>query len=85
MVKMPSLERLVQVLGAAGSAHHDYEQNVLGGAHDEQWAGFYAAFVLGRLGDFATLSSLAKWLGEAPSDDDWAESAAQYVLDQLGQ
>lgn len=83
MDKPPSREKLVQALGAAGSAHHEYEQNVLAGVRDEQWAGFYAAYVLGRLGDFATLSSLVRWLQGAPSDDDWAESATQYVLDEL--
>lgn len=84
MDKPPSREKLAQALGAAGSAHHDYEQNALAGVRDEQWAGFYAAYVLGRLGDFATPSSLVGWLERAPSDDDWAESAADYVLEQLG-
>jgi hypothetical protein len=68
--KPPSREKLAQALGA--------------GVRDEQWAGFYAAYVLGRLGDFATPSSLVGWLERAPSDDDWAESAAEYVLAQLG-
>ncbi len=81
--KPPSREKLVQALGAAGPAHHDYEQNVLAGVRDEQWAGFYAAYVLGRLEDFAPPSSLVRWLERAPSDDDWAESAAEYVLEQL--
>ena len=30
---------------------------------DERWAGWYAAYVLGRVGDFATPSDLAEWLG----------------------
>ena len=56
-MKTPSLDDLTQTLAQAGSAHHDFEQNILAGVRDELWHGFYAAFVLGRLGDFATPSA----------------------------
>ena len=79
----PSRKALEDALKAAGSAHHDYEQNALGGTRDERWAGFYGAYVLGRLGDFVTPSVLVGFLEDAPDDGDWAVSAAEYILDNL--
>ena len=46
-------------------------------------AWLYAAYVLGRLGDFAPASILSGLLESAPSDQNWAASAAGYVLQQL--
>lgn len=85
MNKIPSKKALTEALSAAGSAHHDYEQKVLNGVRDEQWAGFYAAYVLGKLGDFAPASALNRWLEEAPGDDQWTATAAVYVLGKLNQ
>lgn len=79
----PPQDELEKALRAAGSAHHDYEQVALNGVYDELWPGFYAAFVLGRLGDFTTASTLSQWLEDAPSGDAWAATAAQHVLAQL--
>lgn len=73
---------LAAALRAAGAAHHDYESNALKGQPDAHWAGWYAAYVLGRLGDFATPSQLTSWLKSA-SGDDWADAAAATVLDHL--
>ena len=82
MAPIPSESDLTQALAAAARAHHDYEQVVLAGQRDEQWAGFYAAFVLGRVGDFASPSDLVAWLRAAPASEEWAASAAKYVLSQ---
>ncbi len=82
MTSLPHLEDLKEALVDAGSAHHEYEQATLEGVRDDQWAGFYAAFALGRLGDFAAPSALSGWLEEA-SGEDWAEAAATLVLEQL--
>ncbi|MDN5202551.1 hypothetical protein QQ008_14280 [Fulvivirgaceae bacterium BMA10] len=79
----PSNEELIKALNAAGSAHHDYEAKFLKGKRDEFWAGWYASYVLGRLGDFATPSDLTNWLTQAPSSDDWFKSAAQYISERL--
>jgi hypothetical protein len=79
----PSKDDLEKALSDAGSAHHDYEQVTLMGKRDEGWPGFYAAYVLGRVGDFATDSALSRWLEEAPSGDNWAATAASYVLSKL--
>jgi hypothetical protein len=79
----PSREQLSKALDAAGSAHHDYQTNTLGGVRDERWAGWYAAYVLGRLGDFASPTDLAKWLQQSPAGDDWSTAAAEYVSGKL--
>ena len=79
----PSRDQLREALSAAGGAHHDYEQGALGGQRDAQWSGFYAAYALGRLGDFASPTALAGWLEAAPGADDWADQAAAFVLARL--
>lgn len=76
----PSQDELAQALAAAGSAHHDYEQVSLRGKRDELWSGFYAAYALGRLGDFVPPSALSSWLEEAPAGDHWPTSAAAHVV-----
>lgn len=85
MSNAPSLKQLTAALSDAGSAHHEYESNYLNGVRDEQWPGWYAAFVLGRLGEFTTPTQLTQWLETAPSDNNWAKDAAQFVLTQLNQ
>lgn len=79
----PSRDELAQALAAAGTAHHDYEQVSLRGERDERWAAFYAAYALGRLGDFVEPSTLNSWLEEAPTGDHWPTSAAVHVLEQM--
>lgn len=54
MTNTPSRDELERALSAAVAAHHDYEHNVLKGIRDAPWSGFYAAYTLGRLGDFTT-------------------------------
>lgn len=73
------MEEFAEALRAAGVAHHEYEQTVLKGVRHEEWAPFYAAYLLGRLGDFAPASALTKWLTEAPITENWTESAAARV------
>lgn len=81
----PQIAELAAALKAAGSAHHEYEQSVLDGVFDEYWAMFYAAFVLGRIGEFTTPSALTSWLKEVPTDGEWSDMAAEHVLDKLSQ
>ncbi len=64
MTAPPARQDLEDALAAAGTAHHEYEQNLLGGKRDEQWPGWYAAYVLGRLGDFASPTSITRWRRE---------------------
>ena len=58
----PTVQELEQALAAAGFAHHEFETRFLAGVRDEMWPGWYAAYVLGRLGDFAKpTDSRAGW------------------------
>lgn len=80
-----SQDELAKALSEAGHAHHDYEQEILGGKRDELWPGFYAAFALGRLGNFAAPSVLSSWLGQVPITEQWSSSAADYVLERMAE
>ena len=71
MSSNPTRDAVEVALAAAGSAHNDYETNISKGVHDEKWPGWYAAYVLGRLGDCTTPSLLSCWLEAAPYGDDW--------------
>ena len=82
-MSQPSRDELAQALADAGNAHHDYEQVSLRGERDERWPGFYAAYALGRLGNFVAPSTLSSWLEEAPTGDHWPTSAAAYVLERM--
>jgi prolipoprotein diacylglyceryltransferase len=73
---------LILALEAAAAAHHEYEEMALGGERDELWAGFYAAYVLGRLGNFMTPTALARVL-EAVEGDPWPEAAADDIIVEL--
>lgn len=70
---------LRQALEAAAAAHHDYETVALGGRRDDSWPAFYAAFLLGRLGEFTTASALTSLL-ERVEGEDWWEAATAAVL-----
>jgi predicted GNAT family acetyltransferase len=83
MTDLPSDSAIAEVLSTAGSAHHEYEQTALKGVHDGLWAGFYAAFVLGRLGDFTAASRLAALLEEVDAPSNWSEAAAEHVATTL--
>jgi len=80
---LPEFSLLEQALTDAGRAHHDYETVVLDGVRDELWAGFYAAFVLGRLGPFTTASRLSRLLAEVTASANWSTAAAEHVLSRL--
>jgi hypothetical protein len=80
---LPDPSTLAQTLADAGSAHHDYETVVLNGVRDELWPGFYAAFVLGRLGAFTTASRLSRLLEEVTAPGNWSVAAAEHVLEHL--
>jgi predicted GNAT family acetyltransferase len=83
MADLPSDSAIAEALSAAGAAHHEYEQTALKGVRDELWAGFYAAFVLGRLGDFTAASRLAALLEEVDAPSNWSEAAAEHVATTL--
>lgn len=79
----PSKDDLILALEAASAAHHDYQVNALKGERDENWSGWYAAYVLGRLGDFISPTILAAWLEQITNSDNWTEKTAEHVVNQL--
>jgi len=83
MAIIPTRTDLSQALTLAGRAHHAYEAIYLNNELDQQWPGFYAAYVLGRLGDFAGADQLATWLGEVDAEEDWTDAAAKYVIERI--
>jgi len=83
MTNPPFDSDLAEVLSAAGSAHNEYEQTALNGVRDELWAGFYAIYVLGRLGDFTAASRLAALLEEVDASSNWSQVAAEHVATTL--
>ena len=84
MGSVPTKQDLMESLSAAASAHHDFESNFLSGQRDEQWSGWYAAYVLGRLGDFTTPTTLAGWLCEVSGEGDWTKNAASHIFSNVG-
>ncbi len=80
MAGAPDVAQLEDALAAAGHAHHDYEQHFLKGQRDVAWPGWYAAYVLGRLGDFASPTDVTGLLQSAPEDPEWAAAAARHIL-----
>jgi hypothetical protein len=44
-------EKLTKLLQEAEAAHGKYETEELGGVRDEQWAAWYAEFIVNALGE----------------------------------
>ncbi len=83
MTDLPSRAALEETLTAASAAHDEYEHVVLKGVVDGQWSGFYAAYVVGHLGEFTPASRLALLLEEVTTNGDWSAAAADHVLMKL--
>ena len=75
----PSKAALERALRDASESHHNYEENVLDGVRDENWSGWYAAYVLGRLGDFTSPSKLSSLLESVSGDGDWFSIASTII------
>jgi hypothetical protein len=82
MPEIPSKEQLKSALKDAARLHHEFQENTLKGVHHEQWPMWYAAYVLGRLGDFTTATLLTQWLSEV-NGEHWFRKAPEYVLEKL--
>ena len=74
-----TVEQLRAALDAAARAHHDYETVALRGKRDEQWSGFYAAYMLGRLGDLMRSDELAAVLDQVEATSNWSAAAGRAV------
>lgn len=76
-------EDIYRALENAGAAHHAYERDYLNGVRDPAWAGWYAAYLLGSLGDIAPPGELTRWLESAEDEEDWLAAAARMILSRL--
>jgi hypothetical protein len=85
MADLPSRATLEAAFAAADAAHDEYERVVLKGVADKQWPGFFAAYVLGKLGEFTPASRLAILIEEVEATSDWPAAAADHVLMKLRQ
>ncbi len=79
----PTHKALVKTLNEAWAAHKEFENGYLNGVRDEQWSTWYTGYVLGRLGDFVSPSSLVVWLESVEDEEDWTEAAASLVLKEI--
>ena len=79
--------RLQEAIEAAAAAHHSYERDILQGRRDEQWAGWYAAYVCGRLNmnDPVTVTRLFELAADRFQGPDWAVSYTRYMHGRLGE
>jgi hypothetical protein len=76
-------EALREALDHALAAHREYERKSLPGVRDERRAGWCAAYVLGRLGDFVPPSVLTHWLEAVQAKEDWTDVAVAHVLREI--
>ena len=83
MVPSPSKANLERALRDASRSHHNYEDNVLDGVRDKYWSGWYAAYVLGRLGDFTSPTVLSSLLESVSGDADWYLNASNLIYMEL--
>ena len=91
-VTQETATQIAALLSQAGEAHHEYEQNQLGGKYDQNWPTWYAEYVikegLGKLlkrevnteqlGQFLSQSN-EEYQKENPSQS-WAEYMAGKLL-----
>ena len=81
---LPDRDTLQTTLQQAWDTHSEFQEDYLQGVRDEMWAGWYAGFVIGRLGHFTTSSRLTRLLESVQAEHDiWTSRAADFVLEQL--
>ena len=78
---LPDRETLSKLLTETWDIHSEFQENYLNGVRDEMWAGWYAGYLLGRLGNFTTPTVLTRLLEETVSFKPWADKAAEHLLD----
>jgi len=83
MTSFPTKQQLLRTLAAAGRVHHEFQENTLNGVRHEGWAWWYAAYVLGRLGNFTTPTLLTKWLAEVDDENNWFKSASEHITRKI--
>jgi hypothetical protein len=80
---LPDKETLSKLLTETWDIHSEFQENYLNGKRDEMWAGWYAGYLLGRLGNFATPTVLTRLLEETVSFKPWADRAAEHLIKSL--
>ena len=85
MTSLPTMQKIKETLIAAGKAHHEFQTNFLDGVRHEQWAMWYSAYILGRLGDFTTATLLTRWLEEVTDKDSWFKKTAEYIFKKINE
>ena len=83
MTSLPTIVQIQEALLSAGKTHHEFQENFLNGVRHEQWAIWYSAYVLGRLGNFTTATLLTQWLEEVSNKEEWFKKAAEHILHKL--
>ena len=83
MSDLPDENQIKHALIAAAKAHHEFETNYLSGVRHEYWAFWYAAYTLGRLGDFMPATELTRLLEQVTDKDHWFRSAATFVSERI--
>jgi hypothetical protein len=79
MSSLPSKQQLLKTLIDAAKSHHEFQSNYLDGVRHEQWAWWYSAYLLGRLGEFTTPTQLTKWLSDVTDKNSWFKAAAEHI------
>lgn len=82
-MKRPSESDIAAALERAAGLHHEYERKYLKGKRDNLWSGFYAAYVLGRCGEFISAEELARHIESVPVSDNWNAEAAAKVYAEI--
>jgi hypothetical protein len=86
MSNLPTHEELSALLSETWNSHSEFQEVYLKGVHDEMWAGWYAAYVIGRLGEITTPSKLTQLLEAVDANhESWTDAAAAHVLKALGE
>lgn len=83
MDKLPNQEELSKLLQEVWDTHSEFQHVYLNDVHDEMWAGWYAAFLIGRLGHIAPASQLTNLLEEVGGQENWTVRAAAHLLENL--
>ena len=83
MPDIPNEKQIKHSLIAAAKAHHEFETNYLSGIRHEQWAFWYAAYVLGKLGNFISPTKITRLLEQVTGNDDWFNNAAKIISENI--
>jgi len=90
------IAKIADLLSQAGSAHHHYEQTELKGVYDQNWAAWYADYVIEHglnklLPQSVTVAQLSQFLTESNRGYEqtgkrqtWADFTAADLIQQFG-